>query len=211
MSVTYTDRRAPRIDTVTVTTGRRTGRPTEPSRLRRASRIPPGARAAAMSASDAAGAAWMDAVVELNPDAVLQFVDVTVRRGTKTLLDRHQLDGRGGRALGRARPERRRASRRCMQIAAATMHPTSGEAYVLGERLGRVDVFELRPRIGLATAALADRIPRGGAGHRRRGQRRLRRCSAAGARPTAASTCAARRRCSTGSASATSPSARSAR
>ena len=27
-------------------------------------------------------------VVEINPDAVLQFVDVTVRRGTKTLLDR---------------------------------------------------------------------------------------------------------------------------
>ena len=41
------------------------------------------------------------------------------------------------------------------------MHPTSGEAYVLGERLGGVDVFELRPRIGLASAALAQRIPRG--------------------------------------------------
>ena len=39
------------------------------------------------------------------------------------------------------------------------MHPTSGSAYVLGERLGAVDVFELRPRIGLASAALADRIP----------------------------------------------------
>src|SRR6202012_89513 len=32
---------------------------------------------------------------------------------------------------------------------------------VLGERLGRVDVFELRPRIGLATAAIANRIPAG--------------------------------------------------
>ena len=30
---------------------------------------------------------------------------------------------------------------------------------MLGERLGAVDVFELRPRIGLADAALADRIP----------------------------------------------------
>jgi iron complex transport system ATP-binding protein len=46
-----------------------------------------------------------------------------------------------------------------MNIAAATLHPSSGQAYVLGERLGRVDVFELRPRIGLATAALAERIP----------------------------------------------------
>ena len=39
------------------------------------------------------------------------------------------------------------------------MHPTSGEAWVLGERLGAVDVFELRPRIGLASAALAERHP----------------------------------------------------
>jgi iron complex transport system ATP-binding protein len=31
--------------------------------------------------------------------------------------------------------------------------------YVLGERLGAVDVFELRPRIGLASSALAQRIP----------------------------------------------------
>ncbi len=46
-----------------------------------------------------------------------------------------------------------------LQVAAAQMHPTSGEAWVLGERLGAVDVFELRPRIGLASAALAERIP----------------------------------------------------
>ncbi len=30
---------------------------------------------------------------------------------------------------------------------------------MLGERLGRVDVFELRPRVGIASMALADRIP----------------------------------------------------
>ena len=32
---------------------------------------------------------------------------------------------------------------------------------MLGERLGAVDVFELRPRIGLSSAALADRLPAG--------------------------------------------------
>ena len=31
--------------------------------------------------------------------------------------------------------------------------------HVLGERLGRVDVFEVRPRVGLASAALAERLP----------------------------------------------------
>src|SRR5512135_2620567 len=48
-----------------------------------------------------------------------------------------------------------------LQIAAAALHPTRGTAEVLGERLGAVDVFELRPRIGLASAALAERIPAG--------------------------------------------------
>jgi len=46
-----------------------------------------------------------------------------------------------------------------LQIASSHLHPTGGEAWVLGERLGAVDVFELRPRIGLASAALAERLP----------------------------------------------------
>ena len=33
-------------------------------------------------------------------------------------------------------------------------------AGLLGEVLGTVDVFELRPRIGITSAALAERIPR---------------------------------------------------
>lgn len=48
-----------------------------------------------------------------------------------------------------------------LQIASARMHPTSGSAQVLGERLGAVDVFELRPRIGLTSAAFAETIPAG--------------------------------------------------
>ena len=48
-----------------------------------------------------------------------------------------------------------------LQIASARMHPTSGTADVLGERLGAVDVFELRPRIGLSSAAFAERVPPG--------------------------------------------------
>ncbi len=46
-----------------------------------------------------------------------------------------------------------------LQLAAAQLHPTTGTVEVLGERLGRVDVFELRPRIGLTSAALAQRLP----------------------------------------------------
>src|SRR5260370_28560980 len=46
-----------------------------------------------------------------------------------------------------------------LQVAAAQLYPTEGTARILGERLGSSDVFELRPRIGLASAALADRVP----------------------------------------------------
>ncbi|WP_223690565.1 ABC transporter ATP-binding protein [Leifsonia poae] len=47
-----------------------------------------------------------------------------------------------------------------LQIAAAALHPTSGEAAVLGESLGHSDLAELRPRLGFASSALARRIPR---------------------------------------------------
>jgi iron complex transport system ATP-binding protein len=46
-----------------------------------------------------------------------------------------------------------------LNLASARMHPTSGTVHVLGERLGRVDVFELRTRIGIASVAVHDRIP----------------------------------------------------
>src|SRR3712207_620372 len=48
-----------------------------------------------------------------------------------------------------------------LQVVAAQIHPSSGVAGLLGEVLGTTDVFELRPRIGLTSAALAERIPRG--------------------------------------------------
>lgn len=46
-----------------------------------------------------------------------------------------------------------------LRIAAATEHPSSGAAFVLGEQLGRVDTTELRARVGLSSSALAQRIP----------------------------------------------------
>ena len=48
-----------------------------------------------------------------------------------------------------------------LQLASAHLHPTTGTVDLLGERLGGADVFELRPRIGLASAALAQRLPAG--------------------------------------------------
>ncbi|MEP6482220.1 MAG: ABC transporter ATP-binding protein [Rhodoglobus sp.] len=47
-----------------------------------------------------------------------------------------------------------------LQLAAAQLHPTSGTVTVLNDALGKTDVFELRPRIGFASTALARRVPR---------------------------------------------------
>jgi iron complex transport system ATP-binding protein len=91
--------------------------------------------------------------------AVLDFVEVTIRRGQATLLD--ELSWRvdegdrwvilGPNGAGKTT---------LLQVASAQIHPTSGVAGILDEVLGTVDVFELRPRIGLTSAALAERIPR---------------------------------------------------
>lgn len=48
-----------------------------------------------------------------------------------------------------------------LQVAATLLHPTMGSAQILGEQLGRTDVFELRPRIGIASAAVAEKVPAG--------------------------------------------------
>jgi len=47
-----------------------------------------------------------------------------------------------------------------LQLAAAQMHPSSGRVQILDDTLGRTDVFELRPRIGFASTALARKVPR---------------------------------------------------
>ncbi len=89
---------------------------------------------------------------------VLNFRDVTVLRGGRPIVDR--LDWRvtedqrwvvlGPNGAGKTT---------ILQLAGAQIHPTSGRVEVLGEALGSVDVFDLRPRIGLASASLAERIP----------------------------------------------------
>ena len=89
--------------------------------------------------------------------AVLELVDVTVRRGDSVLLDRVswtvEEDERwvvlGPNGAGKTT---------LLQIASAQLFPTQGSVEVLEERLGSVDVFELRPRIGLTSAALADAV-----------------------------------------------------
>ncbi|MFB2556107.1 ABC transporter ATP-binding protein [Herbiconiux liangxiaofengii] len=46
-----------------------------------------------------------------------------------------------------------------LQIAAAMNHPSGGTVQVLDGKLGEVDLFELRPRVGFASSAMARRFP----------------------------------------------------
>ena len=46
-----------------------------------------------------------------------------------------------------------------LRVAGAQIHPSSGQATILDERLGEINVFEFRTRIGFASSALAAHIP----------------------------------------------------
>lgn len=91
--------------------------------------------------------------------SVLKLTDVSVVRDGNTILDS---------ANWTVEPDERwvilgpngAGKTTLLQIAAAALHPTSGTAAVLGETLGAVDLFELRPRIGFASSAMARKIPR---------------------------------------------------
>jgi iron complex transport system ATP-binding protein len=97
-----------------------------------------------------------DAVAD--PDLLIDFRKVSLRRNGNILVGpldwAVELDERwviiGPNGAGKTS---------LLRVAAAAEHPSTGIAFVLGERLGRIDVSELRARIGLSSSALAQRIP----------------------------------------------------
>lgn len=89
---------------------------------------------------------------------VLELASVRVVRGKTTLLDDVSWRIKEGERWVVLGPNGA-GKTTLLQIAGARIHPTSGVAGILDEVLGTVDVFELRPRIGLASAALAKQIP----------------------------------------------------
>ena len=46
-----------------------------------------------------------------------------------------------------------------LQLLAALTHPSQGRVTILGESMGAVDVFELRPRIGFTSSAMLELLP----------------------------------------------------
>jgi len=89
---------------------------------------------------------------------VLEFSDVVVRRNARDIvshLEWEVSDDQRWVVLG----PNGAGKTTVLQLADTLLHPTSGSVTILGERLGRTDVFELRPRIGFASSAMARRVP----------------------------------------------------
>ena len=91
--------------------------------------------------------------------SALEFTDVVVRREGRNIIDHvtwEVSDDQRWVILG----PNGAGKTTLLQLADTLMHPTSGAVTVLGETLGRTDVFEVRPRIGFASSAMAKRVPR---------------------------------------------------
>ena len=89
---------------------------------------------------------------------VLEFSDVVVRRNSRNIVDHLDwsvADDERWVILG----PNGAGKTTVLQLADTLMHPTSGTVTILGEELGRTDVFEIRPRIGFASSAMARRVP----------------------------------------------------
>jgi len=78
---------------------------------------------------------------------LLEGIDLTIREGERWVVIGP--NGAGKTTL--------------LTLLAAQAHPSTGRVTLLGQTLGRVDVFELRPRIGVCSSAVSPRIP----GHER--------------------------------------------
>ncbi len=89
---------------------------------------------------------------------VLDLRDVSVIRDQKTILGPiswRVLSGERWVVLG---PNGAGKST-LFALAGSLIHPSRGEVSILDEQMGRTDVFELRPRIGLTSNAIVELIP----------------------------------------------------
>ena len=91
--------------------------------------------------------------------SALEFTDVVVRREGRNILDHVSWEVDDDQRWVILGPNGA-GKTTLLQLADTLMHPTSGTVTVLGETLGRTDVFEVRPRIGFASSAMAKRVPR---------------------------------------------------
>ncbi|MFI1187822.1 ABC transporter ATP-binding protein [Streptomyces californicus] len=92
---------------------------------------------------------------------VLELVDVSVVRDGRALVEDVSWSVKEGERWVILGPNGA-GKTTLLNLASSYLFPSSGTAAVLGEQLGGVgtDVFDLRPRIGMAGMAMADKLPK---------------------------------------------------
>ena len=90
---------------------------------------------------------------------VLELVDVSVVRGGRALVEDVSWSVKEGERWVILGPNGA-GKTTLLNVASSYLFPSSGTATILSEKLGSVDVFELRPRIGMSSSALTDKLPR---------------------------------------------------
>ena len=88
-----------------------------------------------------------DPLAPADPLTVLRLAGVDLVRGDRLLLDQVSVTVRAGEHWALLGPNGAGKST-LLRIMATYAHPTRGEVHILGHRLGRVNVFGLRPWIG---------------------------------------------------------------
>ncbi len=90
---------------------------------------------------------------------VLELLDVSVVRDGRALVDEVSWSIKEGERWVILGPNGA-GKTTLLNLASSYLFPSAGSARILGEQLGRVDVFELRPRVGMAGIAMAEKLPR---------------------------------------------------
>ncbi|MET8553632.1 ABC transporter ATP-binding protein [Streptomyces sp. NPDC004959] len=90
---------------------------------------------------------------------VLELVDVSVVREGRALIEQVSWSVKEGERWVILGPNGA-GKTTLLNVASSYLFPTTGTASILGDRLGRIDVFELRPRIGIAGVGMAEKLPR---------------------------------------------------
>ncbi|MGV9316214.1 ABC transporter ATP-binding protein [Streptomyces sp. NPDC003691] len=90
---------------------------------------------------------------------VLELVDVSVVREGRALVDDVSWSVKEGERWIILGPNGA-GKTTLLNLASSYLFPTTGTVRILDERLGAVDVFELRPRIGMAGIAMAEKLPK---------------------------------------------------
>lgn len=96
--------------------------------------------------------------ISMSSRTILALSDVSVRKGDRVILGPINFSVTEGERWVILGPNGAGKST-LIKLLAAMSFPTLGYVEILGNVLGRVDVFELRPRIGFCSSVMAENIP----------------------------------------------------